>query len=188
MPAAVARYTVTSPTMPLAMPGKSQHLPLAAGKPIPYRRAAISPPSAGSSVNTSAVPSLTSGSYAGSAFGDHDRSDSGAHGVDLLDMMSSRLSTAIDPLPLDRSLARQAQTSGELNAKQRELAELHAMAQRRMKSTRANLTDGIKAAKDVRKDLEWTQKRVSSLNAKAAKKYPIAYKAASARYPSQIDC
>ena len=34
------------------------------------------------------------------------------------------------------------------------------MAQRRMKSTRANLTDGIKAAKDVRKDLEWTQKRV----------------------------
>ena len=50
--------------------------------------------------------------------------------------------------------------SGELNAKQRELAELQALAQRRLKSTRANLADGVKAAKEVRKDLEWTQKRV----------------------------
>ena len=50
--------------------------------------------------------------------------------------------------------------SGELNAKQRELAELQALAQRRLKSTRANLQDGVKAAKEVRKDLEWTQKRV----------------------------
>lgn len=50
--------------------------------------------------------------------------------------------------------------SGELNAKQRELAELQALAQRRLGRTRANLADGMKAAKEVRKDLEWTQKRV----------------------------
>lgn len=50
--------------------------------------------------------------------------------------------------------------SGELNAKQRELAELQALAQRRLKSTRANLADGMKAAKEVRRDLEWTQKKV----------------------------
>lgn len=50
--------------------------------------------------------------------------------------------------------------SGELNAKQRELMELQAMAQRRLKGTRANLADGMKAAKEVRRDLEWTQKRV----------------------------
>jgi len=34
------------------------------------------------------------------------------------------------------------------------------MAQRRLKGTRANLADGMKAAKEVRRDLEWTQKRV----------------------------
>ena len=50
--------------------------------------------------------------------------------------------------------------SGELNAKQRELLELQALAQRRLKGTRANFADGMKAAKEVKKDLEWTQKRV----------------------------
>ena len=51
--------------------------------------------------------------------------------------------------------------SGELNAKQRELQELQQMAQRRMKSARSNFADGMKAAKQVRTDLAWTQKRVS---------------------------
>ena len=50
--------------------------------------------------------------------------------------------------------------SGELNAKQRELAELQALAQRRLKGARANFADGAKAAKEVKRDLEWTQKRV----------------------------
>ena len=50
--------------------------------------------------------------------------------------------------------------SGVLNAKNRELLELQALAQRRLKSSRANFADGMKAAKEVKKDLEWTQKRV----------------------------
>ena len=50
--------------------------------------------------------------------------------------------------------------SGELNAKNRELLELQALAQRRLKNSRANFADGMKAAKEVKKDLEWTQKRV----------------------------
>lgn len=50
--------------------------------------------------------------------------------------------------------------SGELNAKQRELAELQALAQRRLKGARANFADGAKAAKEVKRDLEWTQKKV----------------------------
>lgn len=91
------------------MPGKSPcytaptHL-------APYSRSAISPPQPGSSVNTSAVPSLTSGSYAGSSAGDYDSPHTGAAGVDLVEMLNDRLSNAVDPLPLDRSLARQAQT------------------------------------------------------------------------------
>lgn len=51
-------------------------------------------------------------------------------------------------------------SSGELNAKNRELLELQALAQRRLKSTRANFADGMKAAKEVKRDLEWTQKRI----------------------------
>ena len=38
------------------------------------------------------------------------------------------------------------------------------MAQRRMKSARSNFADGMKAAKQVRTDLAWTQKRVSSVH------------------------
>lgn len=52
-------------------------------------------------------------------------------------------------------------SSGELNAKHREILELQALAQRRLKSTQANFADGVRAAKEVKRDLDWTQKRVS---------------------------
>jgi hypothetical protein len=50
--------------------------------------------------------------------------------------------------------------SGQLNAKQRELLELQALAQRRLKGVRANFSEGIKMARETKSDLEWTQKRV----------------------------
>jgi hypothetical protein len=50
--------------------------------------------------------------------------------------------------------------SGELNAKHRELLELQALAQRRLAGARMNFADGMKAAKEVQRDLQWTQKRV----------------------------
>lgn len=96
----------TTPSLPLTMPGKSSYYAPPA-YPAPYKSIAVSPPQPGSSVNTSAVPSLTSGSYAGS---DHDSSNAGASGIDLVEMLNDRLSIAVDPLPLDRTLARQAQT------------------------------------------------------------------------------
>ena len=75
-----------------------------------YKHISLSPPEAGSSVNTSAVPSLTSGSYSGSSSGDHESSNGGSAGVDLMELMHDRLGNAINPMPLDRSLAKQAQT------------------------------------------------------------------------------
>lgn len=51
-------------------------------------------------------------------------------------------------------------SSGQLNAKQRELLELQALAQRRLQGVRANFSDGIKVARETKRDLEWTQKRV----------------------------
>ncbi|KAI9889794.1 MAG: hypothetical protein M1814_004996 [Vezdaea aestivalis] len=74
--------------------------------------------------------------------------------------------------------------SGALNAKQRELLELQALAQRRLAGAQSNFRDGIQAAKDVKRDLEWTQKRVTALNRKAERKYPQQYYAAQAQYPS----
>lgn len=51
-------------------------------------------------------------------------------------------------------------SSGQLNAKQRELLELQALAQRRLKGARSNFSEGIKVARETKRDLEWTQKRV----------------------------
>ena len=54
--------------------------------------------------------------------------------------------------------------SGELNAKTRELQALQALAQHRLKSARRNFADVIQAARDVQRDLEWTQGRLGSVN------------------------
>ena len=111
MPVTQTPYQLNGPAVPISMPSKSPYYtPLAPSQPLPYSRISMSPTSAGSSVNTSAVPSLTSGSCAGSSCGEHENSSGGAGSIDLVEMMTNRLSLAIDPLPMDRSLAQQAQT------------------------------------------------------------------------------
>lgn len=61
----------------------------------------------------------------------------------------------------DRAIANNR--SGELNAKNRELLALQAQARARLAKTRANFADGVRAAKETQKDLEWTQKKVRSV-------------------------
>jgi len=51
--------------------------------------------------------------------------------------------------------------SGQLNAKTRQLMELQALAQSRLGAAQANFAQGMKTAKEVQRDLEWTQKRVT---------------------------
>lgn len=104
-----------------------------------------------------------------------------------MDYMNDRVASAYNPMPLDRSLAQQAQTSGQLNAKQRKLMELQALAQSRMAAMQANFAQGIKDAKEVQRDLKWTQERVHSLNQRAARKYPEQYAAAQERYPAAVE-
>jgi len=180
-----AYYPTTS--LPLTMPKKGGYYPTPHHSV--YNRVSVSPPEAPESATTSGVtsyePSATSSSYAGSS--SEYESSGVTSGVDLIEYMGDRLQGAFDQMPLDRSLAKQAQTSGELNAKQRELLELQALAQRRLAGARANFADGMRTAKEVQKDLQWTQKRVTSLNDRAARKYPTQYKAASQRYPAPVD-
>lgn len=52
-------------------------------------------------------------------------------------------------------------SSGELNAKHRELLDLHALARSRFEATKDNFADGMKAAEEVKRDLNWTQNRIS---------------------------
>jgi len=52
-------------------------------------------------------------------------------------------------------------SSGHLNAKQRELLDLQAKAQARLAKSRARFAQGLEDAREVRNDLEWTQKKVT---------------------------
>ncbi|KAG8528334.1 uncharacterized protein KY384_007252 [Bacidia gigantensis] len=138
--------------------GKSpSKIPIAYPAPYKHVTSTTTPRMGGSSANTSAVPSLMSDNGSSGRGGS---CDGGMSDVDLLDMLDINLSHKINPEPLDRGMVRQAQASGELRAKKAELEELRATAQRRLKGARANFAEGAKAAKEVKRDLEWTQKKV----------------------------
>lgn len=109
MPTTQSYYpSYTHSTYPIQVPQKPGYY----YPPQNYGRVSASPPEAPESVTTSGVPSYepsaTSSNYAGSA-SDYE-STSGAASVDLLDYMGNRMNGSFDPLPLDRSLAKQAQT------------------------------------------------------------------------------
>ncbi|KAI5864032.1 hypothetical protein GGS23DRAFT_562649 [Durotheca rogersii] len=142
---------------------------------------------------TSGVPSYGNGSsnvasyatsYASGDYGDGSQGGASASGVDFNDFMQARFDETFDPIPLDRSLARQAQTSGKLNAKHRELLEMQAAAQARLARSRARFQKGLNDAREVHADLEWTAKKVSALKTKAEKKHAKEYERARERYPS----
>ncbi|KAI9374283.1 hypothetical protein BJX61DRAFT_317731 [Aspergillus egyptiacus] len=149
----------------------------------PISRVSGSPPELSDASTTTG--SRTSGAFSygtGSISGDYESSSGSFSSVDVVDILNDRLQNAFDPTPLDKGLAMQAQASGQLNAKQRELLELQALAQRRLKGVRSSFADGIKVARDTKRDLEWTQKRVNALKAKAESIHPDEYRQASKKY------
>jgi hypothetical protein len=99
-------------TLPISVPSKSQH----AQYYNQNQGYSVSPPEVAESVTTgsSMTPAYgnsaySASSYAGSASGEYD-STSSANGVDMQEYMQDRFNGAFDPLPLDRTLAVQAQT------------------------------------------------------------------------------
>jgi len=180
-------YQTTS--LPIAVPHKVQYSQYHTPQTYSY---AVSPPEAPESVTASSgmtpsygnsAYSATSSSYAGSTSGYED-SQSSANNVDMQEYMQDRFAGACDPLPLDRTLAMQTQTSGLLNAKHRELMDLQQLAQQRLARSKARLAEAYSDSREVKRDLEWSQKRVSSMKTKASRKHPKEYKQARARYPS----
>jgi hypothetical protein len=154
-------YSTVAYSMPLAVPSKGNQYPT-------YSQYSVSPPECDDSISsTSGVPSYGHSGYSATSAGysghsaDEYASSRSASGVDFQEYMQDRFSNSFNPIPLDRSMAVQAQTSGKLNAKHRELLELQQQAQARLSRTRERFQEGMRDAREVRSDLEWTQKKVS---------------------------
>ena len=97
-------------SLPVAVPGKQPQQTYTARhnrSSSAYSQYSASPPERPESVSTSSAGlySSASSNYAGSEYD----SSSGATSVDLPDYMNDRLSQAYNPIPMDRSLAKQAQ-------------------------------------------------------------------------------
>ncbi|KAJ5293949.1 hypothetical protein PENANT_c009G10768 [Penicillium antarcticum] len=173
---ATSRHYYQPAAYPIHAPSKA---PAPAGL-YPISRVPGSPPSLSDASTTAG--SRSSGGLTFSSAGDYESTSASYSGVDVVDVLSDRMQNAFDPTPLDKGLARQAQTSGQLNAKQQELLELQALAQRRLKGARANFSEGLKTARETKRDLEWTQKRVSALKTKAEKAHPDEYRRSLKKY------
>lgn len=165
-----------SPTKHLPHPPSSSSTsPGSDASPIHY--APSSPNSYAPGPPSLSTSSISSSSYAGSADGES------TDGTDLVALLTERLAGAFDPLQLDRSLAVQAQTSGMLNSKTRELIALQEEAQARLAETKRAFLDGMKIAKEVKSDLDYVHRKVKVLKQKTERKYPIEYNMARDRIP-----
>lgn len=103
-------YTVSYSSVPMAVPSKGNQYPT-------YSQYSISPPECDDSISSASGVasysnsgySATSASYVGSSGGDYDSIGS-ASGVDFQEYMQERFANSFNPIPLDRSMAVQAQT------------------------------------------------------------------------------
>ncbi len=105
-----AHYPTVGYSMPMTVPSKGNQYPT-------YSQYSVSPPECDDTVSSaSGIPSYSNGgysattSYAGySGYGEYD-SNASASGVDFQEYMQDRWANSFDPIPLDRSMAMQAQT------------------------------------------------------------------------------
>lgn len=172
-------YSHVAYSMPMDMPSKGNQYPA-------YSQYSISSPECEDSISSaSGVPSYGHSGFSatstGYSSGDYDMTGS-ASGLDFQEYMQERFSNSFNPIPLDRSMAVQAQTwvhavprpspcpgadragacrSGTLNAKHCELVDLQKQAQARLAKTWERFHEGLRDAREMRGDLEWTQKKVS---------------------------
>lgn len=103
-------YPSVAYSMPLPVP-KGSHYPT-----YTYSQYSVSPPECDDSVSSaSGIPSYSNGGYSATSssyaggYGDYESTGS-ASGVDFQEYMQDRFTNSFDPIPLDRSMAMQAQT------------------------------------------------------------------------------
>ncbi|KAK9371299.1 hypothetical protein V1509DRAFT_614252 [Lipomyces kononenkoae] len=101
--------------------------------------------------------------------------------------VTDKILQAFDGMLLDRAVVVQAQSSGLLNAKARELEQLQELADTRLQQTRISYTEGMKVVREVQKDLRWVQRHVDALKKKISAKYPEEYSEAREIIPEIIE-
>ncbi|ETN41395.1 uncharacterized protein HMPREF1541_03330 [Cyphellophora europaea CBS 101466] len=172
-------YAPPSKTLPITMPSKAPALP------YPTSRVAMSPPEySDSSVYSSQGSRHSPRSYSARSSTSHAPSHSDydvyrESDRDVSEMLSKRMHNAFDPITMDRSLAKQAQDSGKLNSKERELRELQERARARLKTARVNFAQGVEDAREVRRDLDYCKETTQSVKSKAERHHSDAYAKAS---------
>lgn len=100
-------YATTS-SLPLSVPGKGVQTSPYGRQISSYGHYSASPPERPASISSSSGAGLYSSASSQYASSEYD-SSAGATSVDLLDYMNDRLAQAYNPVPQDRSMARQAQ-------------------------------------------------------------------------------
>lgn len=108
-------------------------------------------------------------SYAGSAESYHEGEFS------PVDFLNETITSALDPSKLDRVIVIQAQTSGIVHAKSKEIQQLQEEATKKLAELRTKFTKGINIAKQVSRDLEWAHRHTQSLIKKTRMNHPIEY-------------
>lgn len=84
-------------------------------------------------------------------------------------------------MPLDRTIAIQAQTSGLLNGTNVELMETRKYAAARLIQMRRITSDGLKTADELKKNLQKMGDLANGLSRRVEQRYPGQYQEARAR-------
>lgn len=108
------QFASASYALPISMPGKGHHHHYPT-----YTQYSMSPPDcddsysslsgSGASYSHAGFTTSSAASYMGSSNGDYDTAGS-ASGIDFQDYMQDRFASSFNPIPMDRSMAVQAQS------------------------------------------------------------------------------
>lgn len=107
--------------------------------------------------------------------------DSIAEDDEILDTFDSvkylvdTLNSALSSVEFTRSIALQAQTSGNLKNKELELLQLQAEAQDQLQDYKFRFKEGLKLLQKVSKDLKWAKNKVEVLEYHVRSKHPIEF-------------
>ncbi|KAK9378127.1 uncharacterized protein V2V93DRAFT_138811 [Kockiozyma suomiensis] len=113
--------------------------------------------------------------------------DADEENFDSTSYVSDKILQAFDAILLDRAVVVQAQSSGLLNSKSRELQQMQELSTKRIYETRASFVEGLRTLRDIQKDLKWVQRHVDTLKKKASSKYRDEYAKARELIPEIIE-
>ncbi|KAK5940296.1 hypothetical protein PMZ80_007716 [Knufia obscura] len=162
-------YARPQKTLPITMPTKTS-----TAYNAPVSRVAMSPP------EISDTSTVYSGRRSGTLSDISDDYESARYptAIDVMDELTDRMDKVSDYTKMDKAIARQAQTSGQLNSKQRELADMQAQLKARRQRTRVNFDDMMGEVAEARTNIKSARRTVEETKSRASKIDKDAYEEA----------